>query len=219
LAVDEIPAIVSQFVNAARTAKHAGFDGVEVHGANGYLIEQFLKDGSNERTDAYGGDVPSRMRFALEVLEAVVAVWGPERVGFRISPRGIFNDMRDSDPLALYSELAAALNDLPLAYLHMIEPLPGHPSFGSQEDVPPVGPALRKIYKGTMIINGGYGKETAETALAKDEADLVAFGVPYLANPDLVERYRRNAPLNEPDQDTFYGGDERGYTDYPFLDQ
>jgi N-ethylmaleimide reductase len=219
LAIDEIPAIVSQFARAAKTAKGAGFDGVEVHGANGYLIEQFLKDGANQRTDAYGGDIPSRIRFALEVLEAVVAVWGQNRVGFRISPRGIFNDMYDSDPTALYSQLAVALNDLPLAYLHIVEPLPGHPNFASQEDVPPVGPTLRKIYKGTIIINGGYGKETGERAIAENAADLVAFGVPYLANPDLVERYRRNAPLNEPDQDTFYGGDERGYIDYPFLDQ
>jgi N-ethylmaleimide reductase len=219
LAVDEIPTIVSQFAQAAQTAKGAGFDGVEVHGANGYLIEQFLKDGANQRTDAYGGDIPSRTRFALEVLQAVVAVWGPGRVGFRISPRGVFNDMYDSDPLTLYSRLAAALNALPLAYLHIVEPLPGHPTFASQEDVPPVGPNLRKIYEGTIIINGGYGKETAERAIAEDAADLVAFGVPYLANPDLVERYRRNAPLNEADEGTFYGGDERGYTDYPFLKQ
>jgi N-ethylmaleimide reductase len=218
LAIDEIPTIVSQFARAAKTAKRAGFDGVEVHGANGYLIEQFLKDGANQRTDHYGGDIPSRMRFALEVLRAVVAVWKPDRVGFRISPRGIFNDMYDSDPLALYSQLAAALNDFPLAYLHIIEPLPGHPNFGSQEGVPLVAPTLRKIYKSTIIINGGYGKETAERAISENAADLVAFGVPYLANPDLVERYRRNAPLNEPDEDTFYGGNEKGYTDYPFLD-
>jgi N-ethylmaleimide reductase len=127
--------------------------------------------------------------------------------------------MYDSDPRALYTQLSEALNDLPLAYLHIVEPLPGHPNFGSQEDVPPVGPNLRKSYKGPIIINGGYGKETAEKAVAEDAADLVAFGVPYLANPDLVERFRRNAPLNEPDEETFYGGDEKGYTDYPFLDQ
>ena len=218
LATEEIPAIVDQFAHAARLAKSAGFDGVEIHGANGYLIEQFLKDGSNRRTDAYGGDTPSRMRFALEVLTAVVEVWGPGRVGFRISPRGVFNGMHDSDPPALYSQLAAALNDIPLAYLHLIEPLPGHPTFTNQENVPPVGPTLRKIYKGTIMINGGYGKETGEKAVAEKSADLVAFGVPYLSNPDLVERYRRNAPLNEPDQETFYGGNEKGYNDYPFLE-
>jgi N-ethylmaleimide reductase len=219
LATDEIPAIVDQFAHAARLAKTAGFDGVEVHGANGYLIEQFLKDGSNRRTDAYGGDIPSRMRFALEVVSAVVEVWGPGRVGFRISPRGNFNGMHDSDPAALYSQLVTALNDIPLAYLHLIEPLPGHPTFTSQEGVPPVGKDLRKIYKGSLIINGGYGKKSGEQAIAANAADLVAFGVPYLANPDLVERYRQNAMLNEPDQGTFYGGDERGYNDYPFLDE
>jgi N-ethylmaleimide reductase len=219
LATDEIPAIVGQFAHAARLAKDAGFDGVEVHGANGYLIEQFLKDGSNRRTDAYGGDIPSRMRFALEVVTAVVEVWGPGRVGFRISPRGVFNGMHDSDPAALYRQLVSALNDIPLAYLHLIEPLPGHPTFTSQEGVPPMAKDLRTIYRGTLMINGGYGRDTGEKAVADDAADLVAFGVPYIANPDLVERFRRNTTLNEPDQDTFYGGDEKGYNDYPFLDQ
>jgi N-ethylmaleimide reductase len=217
LAIEEIPTLVDQFANAAALAKKAGFDGVEVHGANGYLIEQFLKDGSNRRNDAYGGDIPKRMRFAVEVVRAVVKIWGPGRVGFRISPRGVFNGMHDSDPLALYTQLVAELNDIPLAYLHVIEPLPGHPTFTSQDNVPPVAKALRKIYKGTLMINGGYGRETGEKALVDNAADLVAFGVPYLANPDLVERYRRNGPLNEPDQDTFYGGDEKGYNDYPFL--
>lgn len=217
LATEEIPGIVGQFAHAARLAKRAGFDGVEVHGANGYLIEQFLKDGSNRRTDAYGGEIPNRMRFALEVVTAVVEVWGPRRVGLRISPRGLFNGMHESDPLALYSRLAAALNDIPLAYLHLIEPLPGHPTFKSQADVAPVAAELRKIYTGTLMINGGYGRESAEKAVAENAADLVAFGVPYLANPDLLERYRRNAPLNVPDPDSFYGGDEKGYNDYPLL--
>jgi N-ethylmaleimide reductase len=219
LATEEIPGIVAQFAHAAKLAKRAGFDGVEVHGANGYLIEQFLKDRTNRRTDAYGGDIPSRMRFALDVLKAVVAVWGPDRVGFRISPRGNFNDMHDSDPLALYSQLTAALNDIPLAYLHLIEPLPGHPAFTSQKGTQPVAGELRNIYKGTLMINGGYGRETGAQAIAEGTADLVAFGVPYLANPDLVERFRRNTLLNTPDEATFYGGDEKGYNDYPFLDQ
>ena len=214
----EIPSIVDQFARAAKLARNAGFDGVEVHGANGYLIEQFLKDGSNQRTDAYGGDIPSRIRFALEVVTAVVEAWGPGRVGLRISPRGNFNGMFDSDPAALYSQLTAALNQIPLAYLHIVEPLPGHPNFTSQEGTQPVAPKLREIYEGTIIINGGYGKDTAEQAIADGLADLVAFGVPYLANPDLVERYRSNAPLNAPDEETFYGGDERGYNDYPFLE-
>jgi len=214
----EIPQLVDQFAHAARMAKTAGFDGVEVHGANGYLIEQFLKDGSNRRTDAYGGDIPKRMRFALDVVTAVVEVWGPGRVGFRISPRGNFNGMYDSDPLALYSQLVTALNEIPLAYLHVIEPLPGHPSFTSQEEVPPVAGELRSIYKGTLMINGGYGKQSGEKALSDGLADLVAFGVPFLANPDLVARYRSNAPLNPPDEETFYGGDEKGYNDYPYLE-
>ncbi|NNG00602.1 MAG: alkene reductase [Desulfobacteraceae bacterium] len=217
LAIEEIPAIVDEFAHAAKLAEKAGFDGVEIHGANGYLIEQFLKDGANQRADAYGGDISSRMRFALEVAAAVLEVWGPGRVGFRISPRGVFNGMHDSDPPALYSQLAAALKDIPLAYLHVIEPLPGHEAFKSQEDTAPVAGTIRRIYEGTIIINGGYGKESGEKAVAENEADLVAFGVPYLANPDLVERYHRNTPLNEPDQDTFYGGDEKGYNDYPFL--
>jgi len=219
LDIAEIPQIVDHFARAAKLAKEAGFDGVEVHGANGYLIEQFLKDGSNRRTDAYGGDIPSRMRFALEVVTAVVEVWGPGRVGFRVSPRGNFNGMHDSDPLALFSQLTAALNEIPLAYLHVIEPLPGHPSFTSQEEVPPVAGKLRSIYNGTLIINGGYGKESGEKAVADGLADMVAFGVPFLANPDLVDRYRRNAPLNAPDEETFYGGDEKGYNDYPFLEE
>jgi N-ethylmaleimide reductase len=219
LASDEIPVVVEQFARAAALAQTAGFDGVEVHGANGYLIEQFLKDGVNRRTDAYGGAIENRIRFALEVIAAVVDVWGPGRVGFRISPRGVFNDMHDSDPPALYGRLVEALNDLPLAYLHVVEPLPGHPSFLSQEGVPPVAGTLRKQYRGSLMINGGYDRETGEKALAEGAADLVAFGVPYLANPDLVARYRRRAPLNEPDQATFYGGDEKGYNDYPFLDE
>jgi N-ethylmaleimide reductase len=218
LAAEEIPTIVDQFAHAAGLAKSAGFDGVEVHGANGYLIEQFLKDGANRRNDAYGGDIANRIRFALEVITAVVEVWGAGRVGFRISPRGVFNGMHDSDPRALYTRLVAALNDIPLAYLHLIEPLPGHPTFLSQDNVPPLAPALRKVYQGSLVINGGYGRESGQKAIAENAADLVAFGVPYLANPDLVERYRRNAPLNEPDQDTFYGGDEKGYNDYPFLE-
>ena len=219
LAIDEIPGLVDQFAHSAGMAKQAGFDGVEVHGANGYLIEQFLKDGANQRDDAYGGGVSARMRFAMEVLTAVVDIWGPGRVGFRISPRGNFNGMHDSDPQALYTQLVAALNDLPLAYLHVIEPLPGHPTFTSQEGVDPLAGELRQRYNGTFMINGGYGKASAEQAIAENAADLVAFGVPFLANPDLVERYRRNAPLNSPDEETFYGGDEKGYNDYPFLDQ
>jgi N-ethylmaleimide reductase len=217
LTVSEIENLVSQFAQAARLAHSAGFDGVEIHGANGYLLEQFMKDGTNLRSDAYGGDIVSRLRFTLEVTRAVVDVWEPGRVGLRISPKGTFNDMHDSNPLALYSTLAETLNDLPLAFLHVIEPLPGHPNFHSQDGVAPVAPALRQIYNGTIIINGGYDKAAGQQVIAEGGADLVAYGVPFLANPDLVERYRLDAALNEPDESTFYGGDEKGYTDYPFL--
>lgn len=217
LPLSEIPAIVAQFAHAAKLAKEADFDGVEIHGANGYLIEQFLKDRTNQRTDAYGGDISSRLRFALEVVAQVVEVWGPERVGLRISPLGVFNDMYDANPLELYSALVEELNAIPLAYLHIIEALPGHPTFKNQKGVAPVAPELRKIYKGALMLNGGYDLEHGNQAVGEDQADLVAFGVPFLANPDLPERYRRNAPLNDPDMDTFYGGDEKGYTDYPFL--
>lgn len=218
LTLDEIAGIVNQFAQAARFAKEAGFDGVEIHGANGYLLEQFLKDGTNKRTDAYGGDVLSRIRFTLDVVREVVEVWGAGRVGLRISPLGVFNDMHDSDPHKLYRVLVEELNSIPLVYLHVIEPLPDHPNFKNQEGVALTAPLLREIYKGTFIVNGGYGKKQGDDAIANDEADLVAFGVPYLANPDLAERFKSNASLNAPDTDTFYGGDETGYTDYPFMD-
>ena len=218
LSLAEIPEIVGQFAHSAKLAKAAGFDGVEIHAANGYLIEQFLKDGANQRTDEYGGNIANRLRFAMEVIQQVVEVWGPGRVGVRISPLGIFNDMQDSDPLALYRAFTEAVNAIPLAYLHIIEPLPGHPTFQTQEGVEPVAPVLRDIYQGTIILNGGYDLAHGQNAIADSSADLVAYGVPYLANPDLVERFKREAPLNEPDMDTFYGGDEKGYTDYPFLE-
>ncbi|MFZ1984885.1 MAG: alkene reductase [Desulfatitalea sp.] len=219
LRTEEIPGIVRQFQRAAEMAKAAGFDGVEIHGANGYLIDQFLKDGSNQRSDGYGGNIAGRIRFALEVTEAVVAVWGPGKVGLRISPRGIFNDMHDSNPAAVFGALAEALNAYPLAFLHVLEPLPGHPSFKVQEGVAAITPLIRRNFRGHIILNGGYDKQSAETALQNNEADLVAFGVPYLANPDLPERYRTDAPLNAPDTATFYGGSEKGYTDYPYLNR
>jgi N-ethylmaleimide reductase len=217
LSIEEIPGIVADFQNAALKAKEAGFDGVELHGANGYLIDQFLKDGSNRRSDAYGGSVANRIRFALETVEAAVAVWGPHRVGLRISPRGVFNDMLDSDPAATFGVLAEALNAYPLAYLHLLEPLPDHPSFKVQEGVSAVAPLIRRNFRGPIILNGGYDKVRAEAALQNQEAELIAFGVPYLANPDLPERYRTDAALNPPDMATFYGGNEKGYTDYPAL--
>ncbi len=218
LAEEEIPVIIEQFTRAAELAKSAGFDGIEIHAANGYLLEQFLKDATNHRTDSYGGDIASRIRLVLEVTRSAVEVWGPGRVGLRISPLGVFNDIQESNPRALYRALVSELNTIPMAYLHIIEPLPGHPTFQTQAGESPLAHELRELFKGTMIINGGYDNETGRKAIAENEADLVAYGVPFLANPDLPERYRRNAALNPPDMETFYGGDETGYTDYPSMD-
>jgi len=215
LEVREIPGIVREYAYAARQAREAGFDGVELHGANGYLIDQFLRDGSNQRTDAYGGSVANRVRFLLEVTEAVTDAWSPERVGVRLSPTGQYNDMRDSNPVATFTQAARELNRFGLAYLHVMEGLPGHWSHvpGVQ-----VAPHLRAAFKGPLIINGGYDAGRAAAAIAEGETDLVAFGVAFLANPDLPERIRRNAPLNPPDMATFYAGGVNGYTDYPALE-
>lgn len=212
----EIPGIVKDYANAARLAREAGFDGVEIHGANGYLIDQFLRDGTNHRTDQYGGSVENRSRFLLEVTEAVVAAWTPGRVGVRLSPTGDFNDMRDSNPEAIFGYAANELNRFGLSYLHIMEPKPGHPR---SSGLPAVAPLLRKNYRGTLMLNGGLDAQTGGEALSHGEADLIAYGVPFLTTPDLVERYRTGAPINEPDMDTFYGGGAKGYTDYPTLAQ
>lgn len=213
LETDEIPAVVAQFADGARRALAAGFDGVEIHGANGYLIDQFLRDGTNRRTDRYGGSVANRARFLLEVAEAVAGVFGPERVGVRLSPWNDFNDMRDSDPRATFRYAARALAPLGLAYLHVVEPVGGLPAGEA-----PLAPELKAAFGGPLMINGGYTRALAEEALGRGEADLVSFGAWFLANPDLPARLARNAALNPPDPATFYGGDHRGYTDYPALD-
>ena len=214
LALDEIAGIVEDYRHAARCALDAGFDGVEIHAANGYLLDQFLRDGSNHRTDAYGGSIANRARLMLEVTEAVCGVWGAERVGIRLSPLQPFNDMRDSEPEATFSHAVEALNPFGLGYLHVTNM--GHGAPGA------AGPAfdlgkLRGLWRGTYIINGGYDRARGDAAIAAGEADLVAFGVPFIANPDLPERLARNAPLNAADPATFYGGGEKGYTDYPAL--
>jgi N-ethylmaleimide reductase len=214
LAIDELPGIVEEYRQAARNALEAGFDGVEVHAANGYLLDQFLRDGSNRREDQYGGSIPNRTRLLLEVVAAVSKVWGAEKVGVRISPVNPFNDMRDSYPQALFNHVAEALNPFGLAYLHVVEV-----GIGAAEALAPFDfGELRRAYKGNYMANGGYSKASATAAIAGKRADCVAFGVPYIANPDLVERFRNDAPLNVADQETFYGGDERGYTDYAPLD-
>jgi N-ethylmaleimide reductase len=215
LETDEIAGIVEDFGRAARNAYDAGFDGVELHGANGYLIDQFLRDGTNHRTDAYGGTIQNRVRFLVEATRAAVDVWGGDRVGVRLSPRNPNNGMSDSDPEATFSYAAYALNEFGLAYLHVLEPVAGPMAQPGRR----VTPAIRAIFRGPLIVNGGYTAESGNEAVAGGQADLVAYGVPFLANPDLVRRLREGAPLNAPDRATFYGGDEHGYTDYPTLDE
>jgi N-ethylmaleimide reductase len=215
LETSEIPGIVAQFRKGAENAKAAGFDGVELHGANGYLLDQFLRDGSNHRTDAYGGSIQNRARFALEVADAAIGVWGPQRVGYKLSPYFAGYSMSDSNPIETFSYVAAQLSRRHLLYLHVTEAVAG-------PAVAPAGtvratPILRKIFNGSLIVNGGYDAGSGQAAIARGEADLVAFGVPFLANPDLPTRYRRNVGLNAPDQATFYAGEEKGYIDYPAL--
>jgi N-ethylmaleimide reductase len=212
LELEEIPGVVQQYVDATKRAQAAGFDGVEVHAANGYLIDQFLRDCSNQRTDAYGGSIANRSRFLLEVTEAVVNTWSPDRVGVRLSPTNPFNDMRDRDPVATFTYAAEALNSFGLAYLHVLEALPGHFLAAEGERV---SPHLRRVFSGTLMVNGGYDGALGETAIADGDADLVAYGIPFIANPDLPERLRHGLPLNAADPATFYTRGEKGYTDYP----
>ena len=212
LEASEIPNIVAQYAAAATRAIQAGFDGVEIHGANGYLIDQFLRDGSNRRTDAYGGSVENRLRFLTEVVEAVVAAVPAQRVGVRISPASPVNDMSDSDPQTLFDAVATRLAGYGLAYLHVVEWAPTEvapPDFDFQ--------SLRRRFGGPYIANGQYDRKRALKAREEDTADLISFGRLYIANPDLVTRLRQDAPLNTPDPATFYGGDAHGYIDYPFL--
>jgi N-ethylmaleimide reductase len=202
----EIPGIVEQFRKGAANAKKAGFDGVELHGANGYLLDQFTRDGANKRTDLYGGTVENRARLPLEVTDAVIGVWGHDRVGYRVSPNSPFNSMSDSDPVATFSYLANQLGRRKIAYLHVIDPL---------KDARRVTPVLRKAFGGPYIVNGGFTSDAAEAAILQGETDLVAFGVPFLANPDLPQRVAAGASLNSADPATFYQGEAKGYVDYP----
>jgi N-ethylmaleimide reductase len=220
LGIEEIPGVVEEFRKAAERAKAAGVDGVEIHGANGYLPDQFLQDNANKRTDAYGGPIENRARFLLEVTEAVVSVWGPGRVGYRISPSSTFNDMADSDPDATFGHVAEQLNKLDLAYLHVVEPrVKGDATRDNAENDHDVAASqLREFFKGTIIAAGGFDRDSAEAILRRGDADLVAFGRAFLSNPDLPVRLRLGLPLNRYDRATFYGGDERGYTDYPFYE-
>jgi N-ethylmaleimide reductase len=215
LELDVIPDIIEQFRKGAENAKAAGFDGVEIHGANGYLLDQFLRNGSNRRTDKYGGSLENRLRLPLEVTEAVACVWGAERVGYRISPHFSNYSMSDSKPRETYSYLAEEMNNIGLGYIHMVEPVGGR--MGATPPTAKLAPIIQDIFEGTLILNGGYDFRSGNEAIEKGDADLISFGVLFLANPDLPERFRKNAPLNQADVATFYMGEEKGYIDYPKL--
>lgn len=211
LTTAEVKRTVEDFGKAAEAAKAAGFDGVEIHGANGYLPAQFLEDGSNQRTDIYGGSLENRARFLLEATDAAIGVWGPERVSVRLSPRNPYNGMSDSNPEITYLHAVEELEKRKLGILHFME-MGRLPS-----GVKPLAPEVRKKFSGLLVLNNGYDKETAEAAISEGRADAVSFGSLFLANPDLPERFELDAALNKPDQATFYGGTEKGYTDYPTL--
>ena len=213
LILEEIPAMVQAYVQGAKNAIEAGFDGVEVHGANGYLIDQFLRDSANQRTDAYGGSLEHRARFLFEVLTAVTAAIGADRVGLRLSPLNSYNGMIDADPLALIGFLAERLNAFNLAYVHLMR------SDFFQKQSADVVPVARANYKGVLIGNMGYSPEEAEQAISEGKLDAVAFGTAFLANPDLPERIQCGADLNKPNPATFYTPGPEGYTDYPTMAQ
>jgi N-ethylmaleimide reductase len=217
LTTEEIADVVRQFADGAQRAIDAGFDGVEIHGANGYLVDQFTRDGTNNRDDAYGGSLANRLRFPLAVAKAAADRIGADRVGFRVSPHSGFNGMSDSDPLATYTALAEGLGALGLAYLEHVE------IGGDEADVRQLAAAMRDAFKraggGAFIANAAYTRDSAAARISAGEADAVTFGVPFLANPDLPARFRKGADLNEADQATFYGGDAKGYIDYPTLEE
>ena len=220
LETDEIAEVVEQYRHGAEQAKAAGFDGVEIHAANGYLVDQFLRSGTNERTDRYGGSLVNRLRFLNEVIEAVVDVWGADRVGIRFSPLASFNSMSDEDPEETFTAAAGLAEDAGLAYVHLVEPWEPKPPVDAEDDeVSQVFSSIREAYSGALVVNGNYDDESAKAAIEKGYADAIAFGRSFLANPDLPRRIREQLPINVPDQDTFYNGDEHGYTDYPTWDE
>jgi N-ethylmaleimide reductase len=219
LDISGIPGIVEDYRKAAERAKAAGFDGVELHAGNGYLPDQFLQDGINKRTDMYGGSIENRSRFLLQVVEAMVSVWGGNRVAVRIAPSGTWNGVWDSTPIALFDYVAKQLNNFGLAYLHIIEPrIKGNVLIAEGEGHIATA-RLRKLFTGTIIAAGGFEPDTAEAAVEEGDADLIAFGRHFLANPDLPKRIRLGLPLNAYDRHTFYTFDARGYIDYPFYDE
>jgi N-ethylmaleimide reductase len=211
LEAHELAEITADFARAARRAIDAGFDGVEIHAANGFLLDQFIRDGANRRTDEFGGSLEGRWRFPLQVTRAVIDEIGASRTGLRVSPTGAYNGMRDSDPVASFSYGARELDQLGIAYLHVIED-------AIRPDAPIVHPHLRAAFNQVLILNGGFDAATGQEALASGAADAIAYGVPFIANPDLPTRFRTDAKLNAPDPDTFYTPGVRGYTDYPSVD-
>ena len=217
LETSEIPGVVDSYRQAAKNALAAGFDGVEVHGANGYLIEQFLQSHTNLRTDQYGGSIPNRVRFLMEVTQAVVDVWGADRVGVRLSPYGVANGSGEPDPMPLYTYAVEQLNPLGLAYLHFIEPRSSGAGRAevNHQNVPSAMVLFRTIWKGVLITAGGFSGETADAAIRDGHADAIAFGRIFISNPDLPRRLQRGFPLTPYNRATFYGGDVAGYTDYP----
>jgi N-ethylmaleimide reductase len=221
LQTEEMPYLVRQYVHGAKNALAAGFDGVEIHAANGYLLDQFIESSTNKRTDEYGGSIENRARLLLEVVEAVSQVWEPDRVGVRLSPLGALNDISDDDPEATFGTIAARLSDYRLAYLHVVNPALA----AVERRTEPDSRALRMVdlmrgkYRGKLIMAGGFDQESAESWLQQGKADLIAFGRKFLANPDLPERFRLRAPLNADDRFSYYGGGAKGYTDYPSLAQ
>ena len=221
LIIDEIPYLVGQYERAAKNAREADFDGVEIHAANGYLLDQFIESGTNQRTDAYGGSVENRARLLFEIAEALMPIWGPDRIGVRLSPLGRLNDIHDDNPETTFGYIAERLSDYSLAYLHIVNPGMEQMQNGKQPDPRALNMVemIRKKFKGTLIVAGGFEAETAARWLREGRADLIAFGRKFIANPDLPERLRVGAPFNIDDPTTYYGGGEKGYTDYPSLAQ
>ena len=214
----EIATILEQYRSAAQNAKVAGFDGVELMAANGHLIDQFLQDKTNKRTDQYGGSIENRTRLLAEVVQTLADVWGSDRVGVRLAPSGTFNGMGDSDPRVLFRHVAERLNDFGLAYLHLIEPRVKGGETIAEAQAPVAAQELSKIFRGPVIAAGGFNSDTAEASVANGDASLVAFGRHFIANPDLPKRIELGLPLNPYDRSTFYGYTGRGYTDYPFYE-
>jgi len=220
LETDEVPGIVAAFREAARNAMQAGFDGVEIHGANGYLLEQFLQSRTNLRTDRYGGSIENRARLLLEVTQAAIEVWGANRVGVRLSPYGISNDSGEPDPMPLYGHVVKSLDRLGLAYLHFIEPRSSGAGRAdvNWQNVPSAMALFRPLWSGVLIAAGGFTGEAAEAAVAEKHADAVAFGRIFISNPDLPRRLQHGYPITPYNRATFYGGEATGYTDYPVYD-